>query len=165
VNKPAIRTRFKLLFEGEGHNKGRYRTDVTVHRRAQIVESFHLPTDEGKIIGGDGTAPYPLAYFVSGLTGCLTTHLRSFSERLNIPLRHVSVNTSCHWEARQVGDAIYESAPIAFTIDVDMGDDLSEADQRRLLDAARKGCFVEQSLKPGIVRHRLKVANEWVDLD
>lgn len=164
MNKPAVRTRFELLFEGEGRNAGRYRTDVIVHRRARVVESFHLPTDEGKIIGGDGTAPYPLAYFVSALTGCLTTHLRSFSERLDIPLRHMTVNVSCRWEARQADDALYESAPIKFTVDVDLGDDMPEADKRRLVAAARKGCFVEQSLKPGIVRHRLKSGDGWIDL-
>lgn len=164
MNKPVTRTRFELLFEGEGRNTGRYRTDITVHRRARVVESFELPTDEGKIIGGDGTAPYPLAHFVSGLTGCLATHLRSFSHQMKIPLGHVSVNARCHWEARQAGDVTYESAPIGFTVDVDLGNDLSEADKRRLLSAASKGCFVEQSLKPGILRHRLKVGDDWVDL-
>ncbi len=31
-----------------------------------------------------------------------------------------------------------------------------------LIEAAAKGCFVEQSLKPGIVKHRLKVGGDWV---
>jgi len=31
------------------------------------------------------------------------------------------------------------------------------------LAAAQKGCFVEQSLKPGLVRHRLKIGERWVD--
>jgi hypothetical protein len=48
-------------------------------------------------------------------------------------------------------------------MDVDIESDASEADKRRLLAAAQKGCFVEQSLKPGLVRHRLKIGERWVD--
>jgi hypothetical protein len=47
-------------------------------------------------------------------------------------------------------------------MDVDLGGGASRADKQRLIDAAAKGCFVEQSLKPGIVKHRLKVGDDWV---
>jgi uncharacterized OsmC-like protein len=48
-------------------------------------------------------------------------------------------------------------------MDVDIEGEASEADKRRLLAAAEKGCFVEQSLKPGLVRHRLKIDGRWVE--
>jgi len=57
----------------------------------------------------------------------------------------------------------YESAPISFTMEVEIGGDATEADKRRLLLAAQKGCFVEQSLKPGLIKHRLKIGGRWVD--
>jgi len=38
------------------------------------------------------------------------------------------------------------------------------ADKQRLINAAAKGCFVERSLKPGIVRHRLKVGEDWISV-
>jgi uncharacterized OsmC-like protein len=91
------------------------------------------------------------------------TQIRAFSRRLDIPVDGFSVKTRCHWQAQQRGNAPYESAPVAFTMDVNIESDASEPDKRRLLAAAQKGCFVEQSLKPGLVRHRLKIGERWVD--
>jgi uncharacterized OsmC-like protein len=105
-----------------------------------------------------------LAYFASGLTACVMTQLRAFSRRLDIPLAEFSVNTRCHWEARQRGNTPYESAPIEFTLDIELGGDALEVDKRRLIAAAAKGCFIEQSLKPGIVKHRLKIGGDWVEV-
>jgi hypothetical protein len=47
-------------------------------------------------------------------------------------------------------------------MDIDLGGGASTTDKQRLIHAASKGCFVEQSLKAGIVRHRLKVGDDWV---
>lgn len=157
-------TRFEVVFDVEGKNLAKFRNDITVHKRFRHPVSVELPTDEGAGHGGDGTAPYPLAYFAAGLTACVMTQLRAFSRRLGVPVGEFSVNTRCHWEATQIGNAPYESAPIAFTMDIDLGDEASEEDKRRLIAAAEKGCFVEQALKPGIVKHRLKAAGGWVEL-
>jgi hypothetical protein len=32
------------------------------------------------------------------------------------------------------------------------------------LAAAQAGCFVEQSLKRGLVRHRLKLGESWIEV-
>jgi uncharacterized OsmC-like protein len=157
-------TRFEVIFDAEGRNHAKFRNEITVHKRLSHPVSVELPTDEGPGHGGDGTAPYPLAYFASGLTACVMTQLRAFSRRLEIQLADFSVNTRCHWEAQQHGRAPYESAPIAFTIDIDLGGGASEVDKRRLIEAAAKGCFIEQSLKAGIVKHRLKVGDNWVEV-
>ena len=151
------KSRFEVIFDAEGVNNAKFRNDVKVHLRGPHAVSYDLPTDEGGIHGGDGTAPYPLAYFTSGLTACVMTQICAFSKRLGIPVGRFSVKTRCHWQAQQSGNQPYESAPITFTMDVDIEGDASEADKRRLLAAAEKGCFVEQSLKPGLVKHRLKV--------
>ena len=157
-------SRFEVLFEAEGVNKSKFRNDVKVHLRGPYAVSYELPTDEGGIHGGDGSAPYPLAYFTSALTACVMTQIRAFSKRLNINVDGFSVNTRCHWEARQSGSAPYQSAPIEFTMDIDIKGGATESDKRRLIAAAEKGCFVEQSLKPGLVKHRLKVNDAWIDL-
>ena len=158
------RTGFEVIFDAEGHNSSKFRNDVKVHLRGPHAVSYDLPTDEGGIHGGDGSAPYPLAYFASALTACVMTQIRAFAKRLNISVGSFSVNTRCHWQARQVGNAPYESEPVAFTMDVDIQGDVSEPDKRRLLAAAEKGCFVEQSLKPGLVKHRLRLGDRWVDV-
>ncbi len=157
-------TRFEVIFDAEGRNTAKFRNEITVHKRLSHPVSVELPTDEGPGHGGDGTAPYPLAYFASALTACVMTQLRAFAQRLEISLTEFSVKTRCHWEARQHGRAPYESAPLAFTLDIDLGGDASQADKRRLIAAAAKGCFIEQSLKPGLVKHRLKVGEDWVEV-
>jgi uncharacterized OsmC-like protein len=160
----AAKSRFEVIFEAEGVNTTKFRNDVKVHLRGRHAASYDLPTDEGAIHGGDGTAPYPLAYFTSGLTACVMTQIRAFAKRLNIAIGRFSVNTRCHWQAQQRGNEPYESAPVAFTMDVDIEGDASESDKRRLLAAAQKGCFIEQSLKPGLVKHRLKIGERWVEV-
>ena len=157
-------TRFEVIFDAEGHNAAKFRNDIVVHKRPPHPVSVELPTDEGAGHGGDGTAPYPLAYFASGLAACVMTQIRAFSRRLGIPVGEFRVNARCHWEARQRGNAPYESAPIAFTLDIDLGEEASVEDRRRLIDAAAKGCFIEQSLKPGLVKHRLKVGGQWLEI-
>ncbi len=164
MSTDSSKNRFEVIFDAEGFNKAKFRNDVAVHLRGPYAVSYELPTDEGGIHGGDGTAPYPLAYFTSGLTACVMTQIRAFSKRLNVPVEEFTVNARCHWEAQQTGNQPYISSPVAFTIDVDMKGDVSEADKKRVLGAATKGCFVEQSLKPGIVKHRLKSGDGWIDV-
>ncbi len=153
-----------IVFEAEGRNDGGFRNEVTVHLRGPNARSFELPTDEGPLHGGGGTAPYPLAYFTSALTACVMTQLRAFARRLRIELRGLSVDTRCHWERVQRGGEPYLGAPVAFTLDVALDTDAPELEQRRLLAAAVKGCFIEQSLKPGVVRHRLKTSAGFVEV-
>jgi uncharacterized OsmC-like protein len=154
-----------VIFDAEGRNTGGFRNDVTVRRPGGLPgEVYELPTDEGPGHGGNSSAPYPLAYFTSALTACVMVQLRAFARRLKIELGDIAVNTRCHWERQQVGGAPYVSAPVAFTMDVDLGPEVPEADQRRLLAAAERGCFIEASLKPGIVRHRLRIKDDWVEV-
>jgi uncharacterized OsmC-like protein len=160
----TARSRFDVIFEAEGVNRSKFRNDVKVHLRGPHAVSYELPTDEGGIHDGDASAPYPLAYFTSALTACVMTQIRAFSKRLDIPVAGFSVKTRCHWRAEQLGNAPYESAPLAFGMDVDIEGDIPESDKRRLLAAAQNGCFVEQSLKPGLVRHRLKLGDNWVEV-
>lgn len=155
-------TRFDVRFEVEARNEAKFRNDVTVHLRGPHPVSAELPTDEGPYHGGDGTAPYPLAYFASALTACAMTQLRAFARRLEIPVTTIAVNAQLHWQAEQRGREPYESAPVGFTLDIDLGGGAATEDKKRLIEAAAKGCFVEQSLKPGIVTHRLKVGDNWV---
>ncbi len=159
--KPKV---FDVMFEAEGRNAAKYRNDIAVHMRGAAPVSVDLPTDEGPYHGGDGTAPYPLAYFSSGLTACIMTQLRAFSRRMRIDVTTISVDARMHWQAHQRTEVPYESEAVSFTLDIDLGGSASEADKRRLIDAASKGCFIEVALKPGIVRHRLKVGTDWIDV-
>lgn len=153
--------RFDLVFEGTGRASGKMRNDIRVDWPAQ-KESFDLATDEGPFHGGDGTAPPPLALFTAALTGCLMTQIRAFSARLDVPIGVVEVKARLHWQAEQVGRARYTSAPVAFDLDVDLDSTAPEADQMRLLEAAKQGCFIETTLMQGLtVGHRLRIGADW----
>lgn len=152
---------FDVIFEGVGRSSGKMRNDISVSW-PMMKESFELATDEGPFHGGDGTAPPPLALFTAALTGCLMTQIRAFSKRLKIPIDGVEVGARLHWKGEQEGDEPYVTGPVGFHLDVDIDSTVGEAELRRLLDAAKKGCFLEQSLATGVVvGHRLKVGEDW----
>ncbi len=155
--------RFEVIFEGIGRSTGKMRNDISVTWPA-MKESFELATDEGAFHGGDGTAAPPLALFTAALTGCLMTQIRAFSKRMDIPVTNVEVRARLHWEGEQEGNDPYVTNPVGFGLDVDLETEASAEDQRRLLDAAKKGCFIEQTLAKGlIVDHRLRIGGEWQD--
>jgi uncharacterized OsmC-like protein len=158
------KTRFDVVFEAEGRNDAKFRNNIQVFLRGAHPASCQLPTDEGRLHGGDGSAPYPLAYFASALTACVMTQIRAFSKRLDMDVASFDVKTRCHWQAEQTGRAPYVSEPVAFDMDVDIHGQLSDADKRSLLKAAQAGCFIEASLKPGLVRHRLLLGNGWTEV-
>ena len=152
---------FDVIFEGVGRSSGKMRNDISVEW-PMMKERFELATDEGPFHGGDGTAPPPLALFTAALTGCLMTQLRAFSKRLGIPLSDVEVRARLHWQGEQEGDQPYVTNPVGFSLDVDLDTEASPEDQHRLLAAAKKGCFIEQTLARGlIVDHRLKIGEDW----
>lgn len=153
--------RFDVVFEGVGRSSGKMRNDISVEW-PMMKESFELATDEGPFHGGDGTAPPPLALFTAALTGCLMTQIRAFAKRLKIEIDNVEVRAKLHWEGEQQGNEPYVTAPVGFDLDVDIDSPASESDLMALLDAAKKGCFLEQTLAQGlVVGHRLKIDGEW----
>ncbi|QFS82815.1 OsmC-like protein [Roseivivax sp. THAF40] len=156
---------FDVIFEGTGTSSGKMRNDIAVEW-PMMKERFELATDEGPFHGGDGTAPPPLALFTAALTGCLMTQIRAFSKRLRIDMRGVEVKAKLHWSGEQIGNAPYVTAPVGFSLDVDIDSDASPEDLTHLLECAKKGCFIEQSLAEGVnVSHRLKVNDDWQAID
>ncbi len=152
---------FDVIFEGKGTASGKMRNDISVEW-PMMKESFELATDEGPFHGGDGTAPPPLALFTAALTGCLMTQIRAFAKRLKIELTGLEVGARLHWKGEQMGNDPYVTAPVAFSLDGEVDSSASEDDLRRLIAAAKKGCFIEQTLAEGIVvGHRLKLGGEW----
>lgn len=152
-----------MEFEGVGRATGKMRNDISV-TFTTMNETFELATDEGGFHGGDGTAPPPLALFTAALIGCVMTQVRAFSKRLKIPVGQVEVSAHMHWEGRQTGREPYVTAPVGFSLDIDLDSDASASDQHRLVAAAKQGCFIEQTLKQGtLVGHRLKIEGDWQD--
>ncbi len=162
MTEQATKT-FEVIFEGTGRSSGKMRNDISVEW-PMMKESFELATDEGPFHGGDGTAPPPLALFTAALTGCLMTQIRAFAKRLKIDMQGVEVKARLHWKGDQIGMEPYVTEAVSFGLDVDIDSDAAPERLRELLECAKKGCFLEQSLAKGvIVGHRLKLNNEWHD--
>ena len=158
---------FNVTYEVCGRSVGKMRNEVTGRQVEPTVEpEFSMATDEAGFHGGDGSAPLPLAYFCTGLVACLMTQIRAFAKRLRIDLKGVDVQATIRWQGTSEGRNPYESAPVEFSLDVDMDSDASLEDRTRLLEAAKKGCFIEATLaNPIPVRHRLREGGDFVAID
>jgi uncharacterized OsmC-like protein len=155
----------QVQFDCKGRATGKMRNELEVTMKQPFDEGpFVMATDEGPFHGGDASAPPPLALFVAGLTGCIMTQLRAFAKRLDIRINDLDVETRVIWDWEAKG-RIYETAPHSFEIDVliDSDDELDKI--TALVEAAKKGCFLEQTLgQANKIKHRLKTENGWMDV-
>lgn len=144
---------------------GKMRNELDVRMVKPFEERFTLATDEGAFHGGEASAPPPLALFVGGLAGCIMTQIRAFAKRLRVPLNDLRVDVDVQWDWRTV-ERTYETAPKSFAIDISIDSDAPFDAQIELVEAAKKGCFIEQTLgQANRVSHRLRRNSEWVAID
>jgi len=163
-NSVLDRERMQVQFNCHGTATGKMRNDLAVSMVQPMHESFEMATDEGPFHGGDATAPPPLALFVGGLTGCIMTQVRAFSKRLDVQLNDLNVDVRVIWNWQKTGKT-YETAPESFEIDIDIDSPNNKAEIEKLINAAKKGCFIEQTLaQPNVVRHRYKTADGWQEV-
>lgn len=154
-----------VQFNCSGTAVGKMRNELDVRMVKPFEERFELASDEGAFHGGDASAPPPLALFVGGLTGCIMTQLRAFAKRLKVSLNDLQVDVRVQWDWA-AKDRVYETAPKSFEIDILLDSDDPIEDQLRLVEAAKKGCFLEQTLgQQNTITHRLKQGDAWVAVD
>lgn len=155
----------EVVFTCTGQATGKMRNELDVKMVEPMLEEFTLATDEGPFHGGDASAPPPLALFVGGLTGCIMTQLRAFAKRMSVQIDDLAVDCKVVWQWTPQG-RIYETAPKSFEIDVRLDSPNSLEEQRALIAAAKKGCFVEQTLgQANTIQHRLMTPDGYVSAD
>lgn len=165
VTPETMPQRAVVQFDCHGQAVGKMRNELDVRMVKPFEERFELATDEGPFHGGDSSAPPPLALFVGGLTGCIMTQIRAFAKRLGVPLNDLSVDVRVQWDWA-AWEKVYETAPKAFEIDIALDSDADLKDQLALIDAAKKGCFIEQTLgQSNRIRHRLRQGSDWIEVD
>jgi len=154
---------FDVVFSATGKCVGKLRNDVTVTATSPFQTTNVLATDEGVFQGGEDTAPTPLEYFLTGLVGCLMTQIRVFSKKLQIPIDDVTVICNAHWQGVQDEVGPYQGNPVGLSLDIDVRSDEGSERIEDLVSAARRGCFVEQTLKQANnIAHRLRVnESDW----
>lgn len=160
-----VQDRAIVQFDCTGIATGKMRNELSVTMALPFPEGpFVMATDEGSFHGGDASAPPPLALFVGGLTGCIMTQIRAFAKRLGVRLGNLRVETRVQWDWQAAG-RVYETAPRSFEIDVliDSPDDADKVEA--LIAAAKKGCFIEQTLgRQNTIRHRMRTTEGWRDV-
>ena len=153
-----------VTFKCAGNATGKMRNDLGVRMVEPFEEQFTLATDEGPFHGGDATAPPPLALFVGGLTGCIMTQLRAFAKRMDVIIDDLQVETTVKWKWMPKG-RIYETAPESFDIDILLSSPSETKRQIELVNAAKKGCFIEQTLSvPNTITHRIKTEQGFINV-
>lgn len=146
----------EVVFTCQGKATGKMRNELDVKMTNPMLEEFTMATDEGPFHGGDASAPPPLAHFISGLTGCIMTQLRAFAKRMDVKINDLTVDCKIVWQWTPVG-RIYETAPKSFDVDILLDSPNSIDEQITLIEAAKKGCFVEQTLaQSNTITHRLR---------
>lgn len=160
-----IQDKAVVQFDCTGHAVGKMRNELEVRMSLPFAEGpFELATDEGSFHGGEASAPPPLALFVGGLTGCIMTQIRAFAKRLGVKIDDLKVETRVRWNWQAVG-RVYETAPKSFEIDVLIDSRSEEAKVVELIETAKKGCFIEQTLgRRNTIRHRMKTAGGWKEV-
>ncbi len=155
---------FDVVFECDASGVGKMRCEMDVRLVVPETIEWDMASDEHGYHGGDGSAPLPIAYFTAGLTSCLMTQMRAFAKRLRIDIANPKISCRCEWVATQRGREPYESAPKGIYMDIMMDCEAPLEDQLRLIEAAKKGCFIEAMLTPqNNIVHRLRTADGWVD--
>jgi uncharacterized OsmC-like protein len=157
--------RMAVRFDCTGTATGRMRNELDVRMVSPSEERFQLATDEGSFHGGEATAPPPLALFVGGLVGCIMTQIRAFAKRMRVPVDHLAVEARIEWEWQQEGREPYTTAPKGFALDITLDSSAPREDVRALIQAAKRGCFVEQTLgRANVITHRLKTPGGWEEV-
>ena len=154
---------FTLKFTGNATNKGSMRNDIDVSFES-MNETFKLATDEGAFHGGKGTAPPPLALFTASLCGCIMTQIKAFGKKLKIEVNEIEIDASMEWQGEVLAEGPYKASCDGYNLDIDIISEEPIERKKKLLEAAINGCFIEASLKPGIVKHRLKDKENWVSV-
>ncbi len=155
----------EVRLQCSAHAVGKMRNEMQVRFVSKPEAGpFEMATDEAAAFGGEGTAPPPLAYFISGLTACLMTQIRTFAKRTGVAIESLKVDTVATWQWVPVG-RLYESAPRAFEIDIQLESPAPQSHIIELIGAAKKGCFIEQTLaQANSIQHRFLSAEGWVEV-
>ncbi|MDB9771854.1 MAG: OsmC family protein [Alphaproteobacteria bacterium] len=154
---------FNLIFKGNAINTGSMRNDIDVIFES-MDERFQLATDEGAFHGGKGTAPPPLALFTASLCGCVMTQIKAFGKKLNIQVSEIKIDATMEWNGTITDEGPYLAECKGYNLDIDIISNETLDRKKKLLNAAIKGCFIEASLKPGLVKHRLKNKDNWISV-
>ena len=68
------------------------------------------------------------------------------------------------WNGNITDEGPYLAECKGYNLDIDIISNETLDRKKKLFNAAIKCCFIEASLKPGLVKHRLKNKDNWISV-
>ena len=68
------------------------------------------------------------------------------------------------WQVQILEEGPYKANCDGYNLDIDIFSEEPVQLKKHLLEAAFNGCFIEASLKPGVIKHRFKDKDNWITI-
>ncbi len=101
---------YEVMFETEAWIlEGMRKVAITrIRRPTGPAEAYTLVSDEGAHLGGEGSAPTPLTYFVAGVAFCVLTQLSRCARDLKVPIEQAQAKVTARF--RRTGSVLQGTA-------------------------------------------------------
>jgi uncharacterized OsmC-like protein len=156
-----------VILEAESRFTGGMRQEGVVRVVQPAGGTYTLRCDEGPDMGGEDSAPPPLAFFLGGVVFCLMTKVPQYGNVLRVPIDAVRVRA--RWGMHTEGSAIagtLQTDPLGLDVTVEVDSPASADDVRRVVDTARRACHALQAMmQPVPTRVTLRTGAVAVELD
>lgn len=143
--QPAQKREVVLVVDAESLDNMRKAATVSVeHPKGS---TFRIICDEGPYLGGDDSAPPPLAYYSASIAFCLLTQLSRFAaiKKLNIKKMRLSQETRFLMEGSATQGSLMGKGKSVVT-HVEIESDEPEEAIREMLRVGENSCFIMQSI-------------------
>lgn len=139
---------FTFVMNAHSLEKMRKEGQIDIRSTAgQTMLSYALACDESELLGGEDSAPPPLAYFTAAIGFCLMTQISRYAHMRKLTVNEVRLETTVHF--RNEGSVL--AGTIQGFVDkvethVHITSPEDEATVQKLLADAERGCYVNQAL-------------------
>ncbi len=136
---------------------------VTGLKDGSAVQLYPPPAEGQVFEAGDAAFP-ALALLAAAVVSSLLVQIRLVATAQDTPLGAVVIEASFSWCGTRIGAAPYQTRLDALQIAVSIDAESSAGEGRllQLLDAARQGCFIQQTLlRANPIAHRLRRPGGW----
>lgn len=147
--KPGERLRFEVNLVAEAGEKMRKR--ARVEPNLDGWSAFEIACDEGLALGGQDSAPPPLAYLGAGVAFCLLTHLQQFSRQWKLHVETLRVEQRMRFSTELPASAEDPEVDVrgnCDAVETHVVVESSEAPERirTLVDRAWHACMAMQAI-------------------
>ncbi|TWU62627.1 OsmC-like protein [Crateriforma conspicua] len=163
--QPVQKREVVLSVQAESLDNTRKR--ATVRSEQPNGSTFEIICDEGDYLGGDDTAPPPLAYFSASLAFCLLTQLSRYAaiKKLKIDLIQLSQETRFSMEGSALKGTLAGNG-VKVVTQVDIESNEPEDVIRTMVEVGENSCFAMQSVvHPVPTEMRVNLNGSPLDID